>query len=406
MTDSKPRAPWIFTGTVIAILFGHYIVDTYSSIVAPLIGIVENEFGMKAATAAILLGLGSVVSGISQPIFAWVSDRTRSRVYGPLGVLFAALGISLIGYAGETFFLFVIYCVGMMGVGMFHPIATARIGAIAGEQRGFALSLFFVFGMGGFFTGSLVGPYLATQSGALTNLVWLLVPGLLMAAALQLLINRTQAKAKQLESSPDYLFSEYDWKSITLLYFSAVFRFIVNLAFIYLVVRWVEQHVAAEQPELAAREVSKLASPIAGYFQAATYVGQGIGGLLAGALIKIGKEKLPLILTPILFAPPVFLMGFIEPGLLGYVACCLGGVAFASMTPITISVGQQLMPGHTRLASGLMLGGAWVIAAAGPRFAEFLNFRFGLTTAFVVMGVLSVYAGVVNLGLRTPRRND
>ena len=404
MILKNPQYQWIFTGTVLAILFGHYIVDTYSSLVAPLIGVVQTEFGIRPGTAAILLGIGSICSGLAQPVFAWASDQTGSRLFGPIGVFLAAICICCVGFSSSTWMLFCVYCLGMVGVGMFHPIATARIGSIAGDQRGFALSLFFVFGMGGFFTGSLVGPYLTTTSGTLKSLAWLIVPGLVIGTTLQMLINRTEiGPTKQSEKRSGSL-GDYDWRSVLLLYVSAVLRFLVNMGVIYLIVRWVEQHIAAEQASLTAKEVSSMAAPIAGYAHAALFVGQGIGGLLAGALISIGREKLPLILTPILFAPAVFMMAFLEPGWLGCVACCLGGVGFAAMTPITISVGQQLMPGHTRLASGIMLGGAWTIAAFGPRLGEYINEQFGLATAFVVMGFLLIGAGLVSVGI-TPVRN-
>lgn len=399
MILAKPQYQWVFTGTVITILLGHYVVDTYSSLVAPLIGVVQTEFEIRAGTAAILLGLGSICSGLAQPLFAWVGDQTGSRLFGPIGVFLAAVCICCIGYTDKAWMLFSVYCLGMIGVGMFHPIATARIGAIAGDQRGFALSLFFVFGMGGFFTGSLVGPSLTTSSGTLKSLAWLIVPGLVIGTALQLFINRNQVGPVQKSEQRSGSLNDYDWRSVLLLYLSAVLRFMVNMGVIYLIVRWVEQDIAAKQPSLTVKQVSSEAAPIAGYAHAAIFVGQGIGGLLAGALISIGREKLPLILTPILFTPAVFLLAFLEPGWLGYLACCLGGVGFAAMTPITISVGQQLMPGHTRLASGIMLGGAWTIAAFGPRFGEYLNNQFGLATAFIVMGFLLIGAGLASVGL-------
>lgn len=397
------RSHWIFSGPVIAILIGHFAVDTYSSIVAPLIGVVQTEFRMRPQWAANLLGIGSVFSGLAQPLFAWISDRTGTRIYGPLGVLLAAAGIGLIGYSWGATAVFTIYSIGMIGVGMFHPIATARIGAIAGPDRSFAISLFFVFGMAGFFTGSLAGPALTTGTGTLRNLAWLIVPGLLVALTLQLQINRnpgSTAPAKLAKKKSTAGMGDYDWLSIGLLYLSAIFRFFVNMAIIYLIVRWVEYHVGLANPSWSIKLVADRSAPTAGVANAFMFAGQGISGLLAGALIWSGAEKRPLIWTPILFAPFIMLLAFVEPGWLGYAACFLGGVGFAAMTPITISVGQRMMPGHTRLASGLMLGGAWVFASLGPRTAEFLIKRFDLQTSLITTGVVLMLAGVAAAGVR------
>ena len=88
-----------------------------------------------------------------------------------------------------------------------------------------------------------------------------------------------------------------------------------------------------------------------------------------------------------------------EPGLEGSVFCFLAGVGFAAMTPVTISLGQRMMPFHTSLASGLMLGGAWAIASVGPRIAEFTVQTFGLSVGFSVMAALLVASGLSAIGI-------
>lgn len=401
MNTSNLRGSWMYSAPAIAILFSHFIVDIYSSMIPPLIGVVQTEFEMTPTTAAWLLCMGSICSGLAQPLFAWISDQTGTRIYGPLGVLLAGLFIGLIGYSLTIFNIFCVYAIGMIGIGMFHPIATAKIGAIAGEQRGFAISLFFVFGMAGFFSGSLIGPNLVKFGSSLKMLSYLVVPGLIMAALLQVNINRRPANLAAQPIQNAHL-SKYDWWSIVLLYFSAVLRFMVNMAIIYLMVRWVETQVAGSHPELGEKEISLIAAPGAGRAHAIMFVGQGLSGLLAGAMIKQGQESWPLILTPILFAPFLMSLAFLDPGIFSYSLCLLVGVGFAAMTPITISVGQRLMPGHTRLASGLMLGGAWALGSVGPGFAEWAIANFGLSNAILMTGLVLIAAGILASRVKCP----
>ncbi len=393
------RSPWIYTFPVIAILLGHFFVDVCSSVIAPLIGVVQTEFSLRPESAAVLLGIGSIFSGLAQPLFAWVSDQTNSRMYGALGILLASMGIGWIGYSSDANMLFVMFSIGMIGIGMFHPIATAKIGVIAGDQRSFAISLFFVFGMAGFFVGSLLGPALVTSSGSLKGLRYLFLPGVVVALLLQLSINRQATGEGAHQARQVATLRLYDWASISLLYISAVFRFFVQMAMVYLIVRWVEAYVSRIHPEWTIKDVARTAAPLAGYANAAMFLGQGMGGLLAGVLIRTGREKAPLIWTPILCAPCLMLLAFIQPGWFGYAACFLGGAGFAAMTPITISVGQRMMPGHTRLASGLLLGGAWVFASLGPRSAEFLIDQFELPSAIVTTGFVLMLAGAVVWGI-------
>ena len=183
-------------------------------------------------------------------------------------------------------------------------------------------------------------------------------PGLVLAAVIHFSIRKidhTQSKSKD---RPNYSLSDYDWWSIGCLYFSAVFRFLVNTAMVYLLVRWMEFHIGASSPELNEAEIADLAAPHVGWANAIMILGQGMGGLVAGALIVSGREKLPMILTPIIFSPALWVLPLLPPGIAGHTACFFVGIGFAAMTPITISLAQSLMPGHTSLASGISLGGA------------------------------------------------
>jgi MFS family permease len=192
----------------------------------------------------------------------------------------------------------------------------------------------------------------------------------------------------------------YDWRSIWILYVSSVFRFVVNMAIVYLLVRWMEQSVATSEPGWSAKQVADFSAPLAGRANATMILGQAVGGLVAGALIVTGREKWPLVLTPILFAPALASIAFLQPGMVGYVACFLSGVGFAAMTPVAISVGQRLMPYHTSLGSGIMLGGAWAVAAVGPRLAELLIQKFNLQTALIATAVVLACSGVAAMGLK------
>ena len=397
---AKPRHVVGWVAFPIGIIFiCHYLVDTYSATMQPLLGVVQTEFGMKPQWAAILLGLGSIVSGLAQPMFAWASDRLNTRAFGAIGILLGGIGICFIGFAPSATTVFLMYAAGMLGIGMFHPIAASTIGQLAGDKRGLAISWFFVFGMGGFFTGSLLAPWLATGSGSLKHLAIMIIPGLLMAVVLQLSIGKINHKSV-LKHTSAHSMRHYDWRSISVLYVSSVFRFVVNMALVYLLVRWMEQSVAAGQPDWDAKQVADFSAPMAGRANATMIVGQAIGGLTAGALIVMGKEKWPLVLTPILFSPALASLAFLEPGMAGYVACFFVGVGFASMTPVAISVGQRLMPYHTSLGSGIMLGGAWAVASLGPRLAEFLIQRFDLKTALLTTAWLLACSGLAALGLK------
>ena len=381
------------------ILVSHYVVDTYTALVPPLLGVVETSFQLTPQWTALFLGSGALFSGLAQPLYAWLSDRMNTRLFAGLGVILAGLGVTLIGYAGSTTLLFALYALGMMGVGMYHPVAVSTIGRLAGDRRSWAISWFFVFGMGGWFTGSLLGPSLASGSGSLRNLVYLLLPGLLVGGLLYFAIRKISHK-RLIQQDESVSLRDYDWRSISFLYFSSVFRFMVNMGLIYLLLRWTELHVAGEHPDWTATEIADFSAPMVGWANAMMIVGQAIGGLSAGALLKVGHEKWAMIVVPILFAPLVACFSLVTPGLLGYAVCCLAGIGFAAMTPVAISLGQRMMPFHTSLGSALMLGAAWAVASIGPRIAEITVQSINLSAGFLVVAVFLVLSGLTAIGIK------
>jgi FSR family fosmidomycin resistance protein-like MFS transporter len=376
-----------------AITVGHFAVDLYSAVVPSLLGVIEQHFAMSPESSAMLLGQGSLMSGLAQPLFAWLSDRWNTRVFGAIGLLMAALFICSIGWIDALPALFACYALGMIGVGMFHPIAASTIGRLGGNKRGLAISWFFVSGMAGGFLGSLIGPELGTRSGGLSNLLWLLLPGLAIVVMLQFSISSVQHNSTA-ASETRATNRTVSWIVVFLLYVGAATRFIVNMALVYLLVRWVEHHVVASNPGWTPKAVAAFAAPQVGRHNAALTIGMALGGLLAGSFIRPGHEKGPLLWLPILFAPSIAFLGWVSPGRLGYAACLLAGAGFSSLVPVTISMAQRLLPKQTSLASGLMLGGAWALAFLGPIMAEEVLHHFSLQTAMLVTAALLALSGL------------
>ncbi len=382
------------------ILVSHFVVDVYSAVLPALLPVVESDFQLSKTALAILLGVGSICSGLAQPAFAWLSDRGNTRVYGALGLLIGALGICFIGYAPDAWTLFVVYAIATVGIGMFHPVAASTIGKLAGTRRSMAISWFFVFGMAGCFVGSLISPELATGADSLKSLAVLLVPGLLMAGVLQFSIARIEHNPVRLnETSGDT--GEYHVPSIVFLYFASAARFTVNMAFIFLLAQWLKQHVEAAHPGWSEQQIADATAVLNGNHLAVMIAGMAVGGLTSGNLIAHGRERLPLILIPILFAPAIIGLSFLSPGFTAKAMCFLAGVGFASMVPVAVAVGQRLMPYHTGLASGLMLGGAWAVACVGPLLGQIVMKQCGLLLALVSTGALLAVSGLLAIGLNS-----
>jgi MFS family permease len=390
-----------------AVITCHSAVDVYAAIVPPLIGVLQIRCDLTRPQAAWLLGLGSLASGLCQPFAAWLSDRFDTRLFGPIGLAIAAICLSSIGLAHNFATLVPLYMIGALAIGVFHPIGASSAGHLAdhlpGGRRGLGVSLFYVAGMVGSVIGSLMASEVAVRGDAGFNmLMFAMIPGLMLAVVLRVAVGKIghrheHHRAMKLTAED----SAARWGAVAMLFAGNALRFIVNMALVYLLVRWAEAHVAAGDPLMGAEQIAERGGKIAATLNALLIVGMGVGGLAAGALIPRGREKWPLILAPIITAPFIALLG---QGSLGvnYLLAILAGVSFSGVIPVTISVAQRLLPHRTSLASGLMMGGAWGLAVVGPRLAEWCLTSVGLSLAqcFALVAGLLVLSGFVTIPLR------
>ena len=255
------------------------------------------------------------------------------------------------------------------------------------------LSVFFLAGMIGGIAGNVISPgwvrTFAAWSGregqaavtaGLESLTWLLLPGLVLAVVLGAATLGTphrHADAHERHNALDKKEQRRRWWAFGVLYVGNAIRFPVNMALIYLFVEWSTRLAGQRFPDAA--DPGVVASSINGPMQAAMQVGMGGGGILLGLLLRPRLEKPAFVLLPILGAIPIVVMPYAD-GLAGvwayiaaFAAAVVAGVCFGGMFPVSLSLGQRLLPHRTALASGMLLGGAWVWGWLGARAAGVLD---------------------------------
>ena len=388
---------------LVGVFIGHTAIDTYSAFLPPILLVLQTRADLTRAEAAWLLGTGPVASGLSQPVSAWLSDRFDSRLFVGLGLLIAAVCLSCIGIATNFWSLIVLYAIGTIGVGIFHPVGAATAGQLSQHSlrgnRSLGLSIFFVAGMAGGVLGSMLSPMLVQQSNGFRWLAACALPGVVLAIVLYAALRKVPHRNVTHREDASILDNIAGrWWMVSLLWLGNAIRFTVNIALIYLVLRWAELQISLAQPLLNEQEVVEVAAPLGGRLLALMMLGMAVGGMSAGALVKAGRERLPLLLLPILLSPMIFFLPRC-----GVVAAHLfvvgAGIAFASLIPVTLGLAQRLLPHRTSLASGLMLGGAWAVAIVGPRLAELalasgvtLEMTFAMTAgALAVSGIVALF---------------
>lgn len=399
VSAAAPAAITFVTQRLSILVIAHVIVDCFSMTVIPLLSVLEGRITISQGQGALLLAVGSLCSGLIQPVVAAASDRYNTRIFGPLGLLGAALALSMLGFVTTYSQLLILQAVATAGIGAFHPVGASAMGQLSGRRRSMGVAVFFTGGMIGSTTGSLLVPWL-NESFGLRSLMWFVVPGVVGAIALWLAVGaiphrHTQAGDRAAALSPAEV--RRRWTSVAILYAGNIARFTVNQALITLVVRWAES-ITLSASGAAALDASlrESSSILNGRMQASMAIGMGIGGLLGAFVVRPGREKGILVGSAIIGVPAIICFPLASPWVAVALAIC-AGVGFASATPVSIAVAQRLLPHRTSFASSLMMGGAWVFAASGPLLAQGLIDGLGLLGAFVTIAMLLAAAGALTV---------
>lgn len=411
-------------GVTIAI---HALVDFFAFLIVPLISVLEGRLQLSPQQGAAVIALGSVSSGLVQPAVAWASDRFDTRLFGVAGLLLAAVATCLVGYVETYGQLLAVQVAATAGIGAFHPVAAASVGYLAGARRSLLLAVFYTAGMVGGTVGNVTAPFyvryfslrgagetpLAVDAG-LRALVWLMVPGLVGVPMLAWAIRRVPHRhvtAHQRHRALDVLERRARWRTVGLLFAGNALRFIVNMALITLVIRWAEEAaMVAAGVEVMDAMVRSAASTLNGPMQGAMQVGMAVGAVATGLFVRADHEKAALVWAPLAGAVVIVLFPFLPaltgwlgvPGALRPMALVLAvamGMGYGGMIPATIGLAQRMLPHRTSLASSLMMGAGWALAAVGPPMAQSLQSALGLAWAFAMVGGLLALSGLLALPL-------
>jgi len=389
------------------VIGAHTVVDFFSFMVIPLLSVLEGRLALTQVQGSVVIGLGALSSGLIQPLVALVSDRWNTRVPGVLGFLAAVVAIGSLGRVQSFEQLIAVQVIGTAGIGAFHPVAAASVGQLAGRRRSLGVACFFVAGMLGGVLGNTGAPLLHAGIG-LDRFAVLIIPGVavvaLFAAAVMGVPHRVEG-ASETHRSLDAAARRVRWFAVGVLYAGNAVRFTVNQALIQLVIRWSERAVLNREGAGALDESLRAqASMLNGPAQASMQVGMALGGLALGAVLAPRSEKRALVLIPLLGVASVALfpltLALGSHGVTvaaGLVLAGISGVGFGALVPVSISMAQRLLPHRTSLASGLMMGGAWSIAAVGAPMGQGMIGVFGLGPAFGWIAGLLLSTSVIAL---------
>ncbi len=384
---------WVLTSS-------HVIVDIYPHFVISLAASLQSNLGLTGGQRAALFSLGPVVSGASQPLFAWLGDKHNTRYSAPAGLAVAALAMGFIGYVQNFTQLVLLVIVGMGGVGVYHPISSALAGSLSTgahasarlrSARGLGLSIFFAAGM----VGGILGPIIATRINEAAGMKWLLamtVPGLLGAAILWYCTRSIAHREERLTATTVDELNDLRarWFTVGILFVANCLRFITNIGLFFLYSEWASRKLS--DPDAA--------SSLSGNLLAASAVGMCLSGLFVGRLMRQGAERRWMIAMGLLAAPVILVMPQLD-GVMMLGACFLSAWGFFGVIPASISFAQRLLPHATGMVGAILMGCGWAVSAVSPFIVRQIigADRSNLDAGFYFLAALMALSGVLALAL-------
>ena len=357
----------------------HTVIDSYATVLPHLLPLLLKKLASQTAArnslAGIIISVYSTFSSLGQIFFGWASDRFQTMHFVTFGVAFTAIALSLLGIAPSLFLVLVLLGIGGCGVAAFHPKATSQAAALAGEDRGFAISVFLTGGNIGRGLGPLLIMYLVVYRYGLESMPWCMSAGVLVALLIpkalklpKVAVNVSSQVVATPTNPPEKRKNLWGairphWHPLLVLYLLSVLRTITGIG--------LENFLSLYLDDLQYSNLAR--SGVIGLFIFAASMGIMVGGSLSDRINYYG-----LLLFSFIASPPLLYLSLHSTGVTFLILLFLGNFVLSSSTTINIVLAQRLLPEHENIASSFMMGAAWSIGGLLSIPVGLLGDHFGL----------------------------
>jgi FSR family fosmidomycin resistance protein-like MFS transporter len=361
-------------GRVATIAAGHWVHDSYTAFLAPMLVVFKQTMGLSNTEAG-LLSVFMQEASLVQPLIGGLADRFSVRYFVIFAPAATALAMSLLGVAPSYLALALLLTLAGLSSACIHAVGPVMVGNVSGRQKlGLGMSLWMVGGESGRFIGPLVIGFTITTWGAAST-PWLMIGGVLTSAALLLTLKERMGRKAEFARQKASLREELRGKRkllAVLLGFIIIHVFMSASLVTYLPILL---HDEGESLWLASVSLSVL--------QAAGVVGALFGGTLSDRLGRRLMLFLAVAPTPVLMFLFLATSGWVRFPLLA-----LLGLTSLSVTPIVMALVQESFPHNRALANGFYMALSFVIRSVVVVLTGQMGDLFGMRTAFAVCAVV------------------
>jgi FSR family fosmidomycin resistance protein-like MFS transporter len=374
---------------LLLLFLGHVWVDASQAILPVALVKLKALFSLSYFQVGFIMAVLNLTSSVIQPAFGYISDRASTGWFVPVGILWTALAMGLLGWSIN--YPVAVLLVGLAGLGTaaFHPRAMMDVYAVSGSRLGFGTAVFTTGGNLGFALGPLVGSFLVLGFGLHATL-GLLAPAVLLCSIIFFYRRAflSPEPAVEKESSEDFnrAARNIPWGSLLAVCLIVTLRSWVYISFI----TYLPMFFQAQGIQL------KTGSMMLTVF----LIGGAVAGLYGGHLSdKVGR-KCVIVVSMLIYPILASLMIWSTGGWIWLLAGASGAALLASFA-VTIVLARELMPQYVGLASGLILGLGFGTGGLGTALSGFLADKLGLYQVMWILALAPVVGAALAAFIRT-----
>lgn len=140
-----------------AISLSHLLNDLIQSVIPAIYPLLKTSYALSFTQIGIITLVFQLTASILQPFVGSYTDKKPNPRFLAIGMAFSLIGLLLIAFATDFYYILISVCLIGMGSSVFHPEASRVAHLASGGKKGLAQSIFQVGGN----AGSAIGPLLA-----------------------------------------------------------------------------------------------------------------------------------------------------------------------------------------------------------------------------------------------------
>lgn len=360
-------------GQVAPIAAAHFIHDTYTSFVAPLLPVIIEKLSLSLTAVGTLTAIMQLPA-ILNPFIGYMADKVSVRYFVILAPAVTATLIGSLGFGDSFFALALIMFATGISVAAFHAPAPAMIGRVSGNRVGMGMSIFMAAGELSRSAGPLIAVWVVSI-WSLEGLWRTIFIGWITSFILFLRLRQVSGRS----ALPGDLHAITPMIRSLFLPLAGFFVF-RNLLTVSLTT-YLPTFMSSEGASLAMAGASLSILEFA-----------GVGGALLSGSISDRLGRKPILLAATLlssFLTLVFLN--IQGWLMVPVLLALGFAALSTL-PVMMAMVQDQMPNNRAMGNGIFMVLAFLIRAIAMFAIGALGDMVGLRSTFTWSAIIGLLA--------------